>query len=93
MTWTNKVQNIGNVSVQGLDMIDILPFPGNIGVGNPTNLGSTWQPQFLGALTLSGAPPGTTVYYSTEGNPCRPAIAASPGCVPMTTVTGVPPGV
>ncbi len=73
-------------------MIDILPFPGNIGVGNPVNLGSTWQPQFLQAVSLSGAPSGTTVYYSTEPNPCRPNITASPGCVNMTTVTGVSPG-
>jgi hypothetical protein len=56
------------------------------------SLGSTWQPQFLGELTLSGAPSGTTVYYSTEPNPCRLSIAASPGCVTMTTITGTPPG-
>jgi hypothetical protein len=91
MTWTNKVTNVGNISVTGLDMIDILPFPGNLGVGNPVNLGSTWQPQFLGELTLSGAPSGTTVYYSTEPNPCRPNITASPGCVTMTTITGAAP--
>lgn len=73
-------------------MIDILPFPGNIGVGNPVNLGSTWQPQFFTGLTLSGAPLGTKVYYSTEANPCRVSIASSPGCTTMTTVTSVPPG-
>ena len=92
MLYSMEISNAGNVNVTSLDVIDILPFgspsPGNLGVGNPIALGSTWNPLFLTAIT---APAGGKVYYSTDTSPCRPLIVAVPGCQTMTTLAdGLP---
>ncbi|MEP7343508.1 MAG: hypothetical protein ABI977_37660, partial [Acidobacteriota bacterium] len=95
MFWSMEIVNTGNIPATNLDVIDILPFnnppPGNSGVGTGATMGSTWQPFFLTPISTALAPPGTTVYYSTEPNPCRPLIVAVPGCQVMTTLAnGVP---
>jgi LPXTG-site transpeptidase (sortase) family protein len=92
MLWSTEITNEGNVGASNLDIVDILPFPGNTGVGNPVSLGSTWTPKLLGPVLPVGAASTTKVYYSTEGNPCRNTIVSAPGCTVMTTITGTPPG-
>lgn len=71
--------NVGNVSVTNLTIIDILPFIGDTGVIDPSQRLTEWQPLLESAVT---APPGVTVSYSTETNPCRPELVPSgpPGC-------------
>jgi uncharacterized repeat protein (TIGR01451 family) len=90
MRWSTEIFNVSNIAATDLDVIDILPFnlpaPGNTGVGTGAVMGSTWTPFFLSEIDISAAPAGTTVYYSTDTNPCRPLIVAVPGCQPMTTL-------
>lgn len=62
------VKNQGNVPLDSVIIIDILPHVGDNGVivNNPRD--SRWKPNLVGPVM---APPGVTVYYSTETNPCR----------------------
>ncbi|HMV84251.1 MAG TPA: SdrD B-like domain-containing protein [Blastocatellia bacterium] len=95
MFWSMEITNVGNISADTLDVIDILPFntpaPGNTGVGSGAVMGSTWQPLFLAPISAMSAPAGTKIYYSTEPNPCRPLIVNASGCQAMTTLAdGVP---
>jgi hypothetical protein len=95
MRWSMEITNQGNIPATSLDVIDILPFnlpaPGNSGVGTGQAMGSTWRPFFLTPIDISGAPPGTKVYYSADANPCRPDIVSASGCQAMTTnAAGVP---
>ncbi len=83
-----KVQNVGTVPMQSFVLVDILPFVGDTGVRDLNPRGSQWAP----LLTAPIVPPaGTTLYYSTSGNPCRPEVGVSvPGCDPPNWTT-VPP--
>ncbi|HEV7503715.1 MAG TPA: IPTL-CTERM sorting domain-containing protein [Thermoanaerobaculia bacterium] len=83
-----KVQNVGTVPMQNFVLVDILPFVGDTGVRDLNPRGSQWTP----LLTAPIVPPaGTTLYYSTSGNPCRPEVGVSvPGCDPPNWTT-VPP--
>jgi uncharacterized repeat protein (TIGR01451 family) len=84
-----RVQNPGSVPMQNFVLIDILPFVGDTGVRDFTNpRGSQWTPLLVAPIA---PPPGTTIYYSTSGNPCRPEVGvAVPGCDPPNWST-VPP--
>jgi uncharacterized repeat protein (TIGR01451 family) len=83
-----KVQNVGTVPMQNFVIVDILPFVGDTGVRDLNPRGSQWMP----LLTAPIVPPaGTTLFYSTAGNPCRPEVGVSvPGCTPPNWTT-VPP--
>lgn len=63
-----RVQNVGTVSMQNFVLIDILPFVGDTGVRDTNPRSSTWQVDLVAPID---PPPGTAVFYSTEGNPCR----------------------
>ncbi|HVR08987.1 MAG TPA: IPTL-CTERM sorting domain-containing protein, partial [Thermoanaerobaculia bacterium] len=85
-----RVQNLGTVPMQNMVIIDILPFVGDTGVRDLTPRGSQWTP-LLAAPILP--PAGTTLYYSTSGNPCRSEVGGPvTGCDPpgWTTVPPVP---
>ncbi|MFY9821424.1 MAG: IPTL-CTERM sorting domain-containing protein [Thermoanaerobaculia bacterium] len=83
-----RVQNVGTVPMQNFVLVDILPFVGDTGVRDTNPRGSQWMP-LLAAPILP--PAGTTLYYSTSGNPCRPEVGVSvPGCDPPSWTT-VPP--
>ena len=85
-----RVQNVGTVPMQNMVIVDILPFVGDTGVRDLTPRGSQWTP-LLAAPILP--PAGTTLSYSTSGNPCRPEVGGpSAGCDPpnWTTVPPVP---
>src|SRR5882724_3421977 len=94
LTYRLHVQNVGTVPMQNLVMIDILPFVGDTGVRDTSPRGSQWTP-LLAAPILP--PPGTTLSYSTSGNPCRgevggPTTACDPpnwSTVPPDPITSV----
>jgi len=84
-----EIRNLGNVPVDSVIIIDILPHVGDMGVINPSNRDSRWRPNLASPVI---APPGVTVYYSTESNPCRSAEGIVPsgpaGCTtPNWTTT------
>ena len=66
--------NRGNIPVNNVKVIDILPFVGDTGVQDTHARNSAWRPLLTGAVA---APAGVTVYYSTASNPCRPQIIPS----------------
>ena len=73
------VTNDGNVGINKVSVIDILPFVGDTAVLNASApRDSDWSPVLTGPVT---APPGVTVSYSTSHNPCRPELNFNPpGC-------------
>ncbi|HEV7767639.1 MAG TPA: GEVED domain-containing protein [Thermoanaerobaculia bacterium] len=83
-----RVQNLGTVPMQNLVIIDILPFVGDTGVRDTNPRGSQWSP-LLGAPIVP--PSGTTLYYSTSGNPCRGEVGGpTTGCDPANWTTSAP---
>ena len=69
-------------------LIDILPFVGDTGVRDTNPRGSQWTPLLVAPIT---PPAGTTIYYSTSGNPCRGEVGGpTTGCDPPNWTT-VPP--
>lgn len=85
-----RVQNVGTVPMQNFVLIDILPFVGDTGVRDTLPRGSQWTPLLAAPIT---PPPGTNIYYSTSGNPCRGEVGGPiVGCdAPnWTTVAPVP---
>jgi uncharacterized repeat protein (TIGR01451 family) len=83
-----RVQNLGTVPMQNMVIIDILPFVGDTGVRDLTPRGSQWTP-LLAAPILP--PAGTTLYYSTSGNPCRPEVGGPVSGCDAPSWTTVPP--
>ena len=84
------VTNTGNIPINKISVVDILPFVGDTAVLNPADLRlSDWEPILVGAVS---APSNVTVEYSTSTNPCRPLLVPSgpPGCDPGTFSTALP---
>lgn len=83
------MENVGNIGVTDLVIIDILPFVGDTGVIYTTPRNSIWRPTLVAPIT---PPPGVTVFYSTEGNPCRPEVVPGGpvGCSPPNWSTAPP---
>ncbi len=83
-----RVQNPGSVPMQNFVLIDILPFVGDTGVRDTNPRGSQWTPLLVAPIA---PPPGTTIYYSTSGNPCRGEVGGpTTSCDPPNWTT-VPP--
>jgi large repetitive protein len=83
-----RVQNDGTVPMQNFVLIDILPFVGDTGVRDTNPRGSTWTPLLAAPII---PPAGTTLYYSTSGNPCRGEVGGpTTSCDPPNWTT-VPP--
>ncbi|HEX2835594.1 MAG TPA: GEVED domain-containing protein [Thermoanaerobaculia bacterium] len=83
-----RVQNVGTVAMQDFVLIDILPFVGDTGVRDTNPRGSQWSP-LLAAPILP--PSGTTIYYSTSGNPCRGEVGGpTTSCDPPNWTTVAP---
>ena len=70
-----EVRNPGNIPMDSIIVIDILPSIGDIGVIDVSNRDSRWQPNLVSSVN---APAGVSVYYSTAANPCR-AAEGTPG--------------
>jgi hypothetical protein len=69
-----SIINSGNIPVDNVSVIDILPYVGDTGVQDIRPRNTEWRPYLT---TPVSAPAGVTVYYSTHANPCRPAIVPS----------------
>ncbi len=84
-----QITNTGNVPINKITAIDILPFVGDTAVLNTSApRDSQWSPLLTGPVT---APAGVTVLYSTSTNPCRPDLNYNPpGCVSGSFSTTVP---
>ncbi|MBX7240384.1 MAG: T9SS type A sorting domain-containing protein [Bacteroidia bacterium] len=65
------VKNTGNIPMNSIQIIDILPFVGDVGVIDPSPRNTEWRPNLAGPIA---APAGITVYYSTVSNPCRDEV-------------------
>jgi uncharacterized repeat protein (TIGR01451 family) len=88
LSYRLRVQNPGSVPMQNFVLIDILPFVGDTGVRDTNPRGSQWTPLLSAPIT---PPPGTTIYYSTSGNPCRGEVGGpTTSCDPPNWTT-VPP--
>ncbi|MBZ0302303.1 MAG: carboxypeptidase regulatory-like domain-containing protein, partial [Anaerolineae bacterium] len=74
ITYRLRIINQGNIPINNVKVVDILPFVGDTGVRDTSPRLSAWRPVLTG---LVAAPPGVTVYYSTSSNPCRPDIVSS----------------
>jgi uncharacterized repeat protein (TIGR01451 family) len=85
MTMTNT----GNVPIDNLTAIDILPYVGDTAVLNVNDpRGSAWSPSLTGPVT---APAGVTVSYSTSRDPCRPQLNYNPPGCENGTFSTTPP--
>ncbi|MEI6179162.1 MAG: SdrD B-like domain-containing protein, partial [Chloroflexales bacterium] len=96
--YTLTISNSGTIAVKDLVLVDILPWEDPTGVMTETGVvrfnearETKWRP-FLVAPILG--PSGSTVYYSTERNPCRqPDLGLdpdAPDCVPANWRTTPP---
>jgi large repetitive protein len=86
--YTLRVQNVGTVPMQNFVLIDILPFVGDSGVRDTSPRGSLWTPLLAAPIT---PPAGTTLYYSTSGNPCRGEVGGPTTSCDAPNWTTVPP--
>jgi|CXWL01.1.fsa_nt_gi uncharacterized repeat protein (TIGR01451 family) len=83
-----SVQNVGTIPMNDFVLIDILPFVGDTGVLDINPRGSLWTPILAAPIT---PPPGTAVFYSLSGNPCRPEVGGPVvGCDPPGWSTSPP---
>ncbi len=83
-----SVTNPGTVAMQNFVLIDILPFAGDTGVRDTSPRGSQWTPLLAAPIT---PPAGTTIYYTTAGNPCRGEVGGPvTGCTPPNWTTVAP---
>lgn len=86
--YTLRVLNDATLPMQNFVLIDILPFVGDTGVRDTSPRGSLWTPLLGAPIT---PPPGTVIYYSTSGNPCRGEVGGpTTSCDPPNWTT-VPP--
>ncbi|HEX9982148.1 MAG TPA: GEVED domain-containing protein [Thermoanaerobaculia bacterium] len=83
-----RVQNVGTVPMRNFVLIDILPFVGDTGVRDTNPRGSQWSPLLAAPIV---PPAGTTIYYSTSGNPCRAEVGGpTSSCDPPNWTTVAP---
>jgi len=83
-----EVRNVGTVTMQNFVLIDILPAIGDVGVRDTTPRGSQFTPQLVSPII---PPPGTTLYYSLSGNPCRGEVGGPTTACDVPNWTTVPP--
>ncbi len=82
------VVNQGTLTTEQFVFMDILPFVGDTGVLDTNPRSSLWEPVLLAPIT---PPPGTAIYYSTSGNPCRPEVGGiTAGCDAPNWTTSPP---
>jgi len=66
--WKVIIRNVGNVEVDSITVIDILPFIGDQAVSFSSDRLSEWRPNFIEVTSI---PTNATVEYTIEPNPCR----------------------
>ncbi len=73
--WQLTVSNVGNVGLEEVSVIELLPRVGDRFVNQPgVQRNTQWQPNLVGAVTGEGF----RVEYTTAANPCRPKLPT--GC-------------
>ncbi len=83
------IKNTGNVTTKSIEIFDILPYIGDVGVKDPSPRSTAWRPNLTGPIST---PSGVTAYYTTVQNPCRPDyIPAGPAGCNAPNWTTVPP--
>ncbi|NTV03345.1 DUF11 domain-containing protein, partial [bacterium] len=93
--YTLTITNTGTIPVHELVLVDTLPWVGDTGVVRFDQLRLTeWVPFLVAPIV---GPSGSTVFYSTETNPCRqPDLGLdpdAPGCQPAGWSTSPPPDI
>lgn len=63
-----RVENVGNVTLSGVVITDILPFVGDTGVASTQPRESAWLAEVTNRTVATG---DVTTSFSTEENPCR----------------------
>ena len=91
-SYTLTITNTGTIPVHELVLVDILPWLGDTGVIRLDQQRETeWRPFLIEPIV---GPSGSTVFYSTQANPCRqPDLGLdpdAPGCEPPAW-SSVPP--
>jgi len=69
------VKNEGNVAVDNIIIVDVLPFVGDQGLIDINPRDSRWRPNLINPVD---APSGFQIYYSTVGNPCTSTEGINP---------------
>lgn len=86
--WAIAFTNLGNVPVESIGGIDVLPAIGDTGVTIGTDRGSQWSPVFLGNLTILDPNVTFTSYYLTT----VPALDCNAADIEFSTrTTPMPP--
>lgn len=86
--WRVEVGNNETVPMGNFVLIDIFPDVGDTGIRDLTPRLSTFRPLLIEPIS---PPPGGAVFYSLEGNPCRPEVGGpTSGCDPPNW-TPIPP--
>ncbi|GIT78738.1 hypothetical protein LLS1_04070 [Leifsonia sp. LS1] len=84
--WKLEMVNGGNVAAKNLTAVDVFPYPGDVGVVDPSQRGSVYTPRFNGdvAFQSSGGVDGTRMdwYVTTSANPCTKEITPGAGSCP-----------
>ncbi|MFB9308348.1 hypothetical protein BJY17_002184 [Agromyces hippuratus] len=81
--WAIAFTNLGNVPVESIGGIDVLPAIGDTGVTIGTNRGSEWSPVFLGNVTILDPTISFRSYYLTT----VPATACNASDIEFSTRT------
>ncbi|MEL0625456.1 DUF5979 domain-containing protein [Salinibacterium amurskyense] len=85
--WKLQLVNGGTIDASTLQLVDIFPHVGDVGVVDPSPRGSRFAPAFNGDVTLSSSTPGVDFewFYTTDANVCTSDLyPASPACVAGT---------
>ncbi|MFF2051124.1 DUF5979 domain-containing protein [Leifsonia sp. NPDC058194] len=84
--WKLEMVNGGNVAAKNLTAIDVFPYPGDVGVVDPSLRGSVYTPRFNGDLAFqsSGGEDGTRMdwYVTTSKTPCTQEITPGAAACP-----------
>ncbi|RXZ47346.1 hypothetical protein ESP57_12255 [Agromyces fucosus] len=81
--WAIAFTNLGNVAVESIGGIDVLPAIGDTGVTIGTNRGSEWSPIFLGNVTVLDPTVVVKTYYTTT----VPAVGCNAADIEYSTRT------
>jgi len=68
------VRNVGNVPMEDVVVLDILPYIGDTGVIDLSARNTEWRPNLVGPVAV---PPGVKVFYSAEADPLRTEFVGS----------------
>ncbi|MFF1571639.1 DUF5979 domain-containing protein [Leifsonia sp. NPDC058292] len=84
--WKLEMVNGGNVAAKNLTAVDVFPYPGDVGVVDPSARGSVYTPRFNGdvAFQATGGTTGTRMdwFVTTDAQPCAKEITPGAGACP-----------